>query len=106
MDGFDADDYYVVVVPRMDEAERLGFMPRGRHYGFLHGERLGEASLFARTLAHELGHGAFGCSTSTSASTAWRREHRQPDGRGRGPSAVQVPVGLRARPGGECGFAG
>ncbi|MEO0734442.1 MAG: hypothetical protein AAFZ52_16515, partial [Bacteroidota bacterium] len=56
---YDNDHYYLMVVPSMEEPMRLGFMPRKRHFGFLSGELLGNATLFNLTVAHELGHGAF-----------------------------------------------
>ncbi|MCB0687521.1 MAG: hypothetical protein KDC53_13390, partial [Saprospiraceae bacterium] len=45
----------IVVVPELD-AEYDGYMPRGRNLGFVRSN----APDFARVVAHELGHGAFG----------------------------------------------
>ena len=61
--GGDADAFVVLVVPSL-VGEREGFMPKLQSVGFLDGGQLGArpqpGRAFARTLAHELGHGAFG----------------------------------------------
>ncbi len=46
--------YYLFVVPRFSDATLQGYMPRARRFGFI-----AQSSTDARTLAHELGHGAF-----------------------------------------------
>jgi hypothetical protein len=56
---YDGDHYYLLVVPRMAEPTRAGFMPRKRSFGFLSAERLTDGETFNRTTAHELAHGAF-----------------------------------------------
>ncbi|HUW05372.1 MAG TPA: fibronectin type III domain-containing protein [Williamwhitmania sp.] len=48
------DTYYLFVVPRFSDATLQGYMPRARRFGFI-----AQSSTGARTLAHELGHGAF-----------------------------------------------
>jgi len=45
------------VVPRFSDATLQGYMPRARRFGFI-----AQSSTDARTLAHELGHGAFNLS--------------------------------------------
>ena len=49
--------YYLFVVPRFSDATLQGYMPRARRFGFI-----AQSSTDARTLAHELGHGAFNLS--------------------------------------------
>ena len=56
----DPNTYYLLVVAGMATPGRVGFMPSKQHYGFLNGGALsGNAALFTRTVAHELGHGAY-----------------------------------------------
>lgn len=50
----DPDAYYLFVVPKFSESNLEGFMPRNRRFGFITADQLN-----ARTVAHELGHGAF-----------------------------------------------
>ena len=57
--GYDSEAYYLIVVPRMEEDNRLGYMPRKRRFGFLTAERLGTPPLFIRTAAHEVAHGVY-----------------------------------------------
>ncbi|NUO02859.1 MAG: fibronectin type III domain-containing protein, partial [Saprospiraceae bacterium] len=54
------DTYYIFLVPGCSSPSRLGFMPRGRKHGFvfLNNHTSGQASV-ARTIAHELAHGAY-----------------------------------------------
>lgn len=52
--SFAPDAYYLFVVPSFSEGRVEGFMPLTRRYGFI-----AVSQLNARTLAHELGHGAF-----------------------------------------------
>ena len=52
--GIDQDSYYAFLIPKMQDPTILGFMPRGGSYAFIAG-----GGDIARTLAHELGHGAF-----------------------------------------------
>lgn len=56
---YDGDDYYLIVVPSMQQPGRVGFMPRKRHFGFLSEAGLTSPATFNRTVAHELAHGAF-----------------------------------------------
>ncbi len=56
---YNPNDYYLLVVPEMEDASRLGFMSRKRAFGFLNAASLRNAELFTHTAAHELGHGAF-----------------------------------------------
>ncbi len=55
----DEDALYLIVVPSMEEAGRLGYMPRKRRFGFLTAAGNADPFTFARTAAHELAHGAF-----------------------------------------------
>jgi hypothetical protein len=59
--GVDPDTYYLFLVDDFDPTDRAGFMPRGRPYGFLYlgPGHAGTGPAFARTLAHELAHGAY-----------------------------------------------
>jgi hypothetical protein len=50
--------YYLFVVPRANQSEVTGYMPRRRLAGFLFAENI-TASNAAKIIAHELGHGAF-----------------------------------------------
>ncbi len=54
------DTYYLFVLP-VDNANtsRLGFMPKKRKYGFIFNQVLSNPARFTKTIAHELGHGAF-----------------------------------------------
>jgi len=52
--------YYIFLVADCASADRLGFMPRGRKYGFVvvNNHPPGQMAV-ARTIAHELAHGAY-----------------------------------------------
>ena len=50
----DPDAYYLFIVPKFSEGGVEGFMPRNRRFGFITKEQIVD-----RTVAHELGHGAF-----------------------------------------------
>jgi hypothetical protein len=50
--------YYLFVVPRANQSEVTGYMPRRRQAGFLFADNI-TASNAAKIIAHELGHGAF-----------------------------------------------
>jgi len=50
----ESDAYYLFVVPKFSEGGVEGFMPRNRRFGFITQEQVA-----MRTVAHELGHGAF-----------------------------------------------
>ena len=50
----DPDAYYLFVVPNFSQTDVEGYMPRNRRFGFVTKDQLD-----ARTIAHELGHGAF-----------------------------------------------
>lgn len=47
------DAYYIFVVDGFDDPNELGYMPRGKSYGFVKSSQPN----FTTTLAHELGHG-------------------------------------------------
>jgi len=56
----DPDTYYIFLVADCVSTDRLGFMPRGRKYGFVvvNNHTAGQIPI-ARTIAHELAHGAY-----------------------------------------------
>lgn len=55
-----ANTYYLFVVQTPLNPATLGYMPRNKQAGFLFsGPHGGNASEFLKTIAHELGHGAF-----------------------------------------------
>lgn len=56
--NYDRHKYYMVLVPAAQGGIR-GFMPRGRNKGFVVVDADDELPDLVRTLAHELGHGAF-----------------------------------------------
>ena len=52
--------YYLFIVPSNANPQRLGYMPRGKKWGFVFLENHSTAQLNPlRTIAHELGHGVF-----------------------------------------------
>lgn len=52
--------YYLFIVPSNINPQRLGYMPRGKKWGFVFLENHTPAQLNPlRTIAHELGHGVF-----------------------------------------------
>ena len=52
--------YYIFLVAEPRNQSTLGYMPRNRQAGFVFtGPHHGNATEFVKTLAHELGHGAF-----------------------------------------------
>lgn len=55
-----SDDYYLFLVPKGTNTTEDGYMPRSKQCGFifLNGQENDPARI-ARTMAHELGHGAF-----------------------------------------------
>ncbi|WP_346824763.1 hypothetical protein, partial [Rapidithrix thailandica] len=55
---FDKDALYIFLV-RNSASDKEGFMPRKQRYGFLFADQFSSQSGFVKTLAHELGHGAF-----------------------------------------------
>jgi hypothetical protein len=58
--NFTPNTYYLFLVEKPASGKTLGFMPRSKQAGFifvdLHG---GDENLLIKTIAHELGHGAF-----------------------------------------------
>ncbi len=57
--GVEKQDLYLVLAPALG-GDRLGFMPRGKRFGFVDvGRHGGDGEALVRTIAHELGHGAF-----------------------------------------------
>ncbi|NOU17148.1 MAG: hypothetical protein HOO91_06270 [Bacteroidales bacterium] len=59
----DPDAYYLFIVPKFSEGNVEGFMPRNRRFGFVT-----QSQLDGRTIAHELGHGAFNLKHTFSPS--------------------------------------
>jgi TANFOR domain-containing protein len=51
--------YYLFLVSNPKEPTTLGVMPRSKENGFIFVDKHGSAADIARTMAHELGHGAF-----------------------------------------------
>jgi hypothetical protein len=52
--------FYLFLIERARDPSALGYMPRNRQAGFIFVEpHQGNAAEFAKTIAHELGHGAF-----------------------------------------------
>ena len=51
--------YYVFVVKDAENPDALGFMPRARDWCFLYANNISSDEEFVRTMAHELGHGAY-----------------------------------------------
>lgn len=56
--GYDPEKYYLIVVQSAQGGIK-GFMPRARNKGFIVAAGHGSLSDLGRTMAHELGHGAF-----------------------------------------------
>lgn len=57
--------YYLFIVPSNINPQRLGYMPRGKKWGFIFLENHSPFQLDPiRTMAHELGHGVFALSHS------------------------------------------
>jgi hypothetical protein len=58
--SFRDNTYYLFIVDQPRNAATLGYMPRNRQAGFVFsGPHEGNSGEFLKTLAHELGHGAF-----------------------------------------------
>jgi predicted chitinase len=53
------DTYYLFLVGNPSKPEIGGFMPRSKQAGFIFKDKTGSGPALARTVAHELGHGAF-----------------------------------------------
>ena len=71
---FRDNTYYVFIIQEPRNESTLGYMPRGRQAGFVFaGPHKGDAQEFLKTIAHELGHGAFNLRHTFS-------EHNLPSG--------------------------
>ena len=55
--GFSNETYYIMLVTQFDDAAQLGFMPKGRKFGFVALQPHSDEAQLIRTIAHELGHG-------------------------------------------------
>ena len=55
--GFSKDSVYLFVLPKANIDGVTGFMPRGKHVGYLFCDK--NEAIDSRTVAHELGHGLF-----------------------------------------------
>jgi len=53
------DTYYLFLTDDYEPTERAGFMPRGRPFGYIYRGNAGTGTDLSRTIAHEIGHGAF-----------------------------------------------
>jgi TANFOR domain-containing protein len=51
--------YYLFLVKNPKSSTLAGFMPRGKECGFIFVDKNGSEEAIVRTIAHELGHGAF-----------------------------------------------
>ncbi|MEX2232451.1 MAG: fibronectin type III domain-containing protein [Cyclobacteriaceae bacterium] len=59
-DRFQDNTYYLFLIDRPKNPSTLGYMPRGKQAGFVFVKpHEGNSDEFLKTLAHELGHGAF-----------------------------------------------
>jgi len=54
----DRNTYYIFIVPQFERPEVIGFMPMRRQFGFVSFHST-DSEVLGRTIAHELGHGAF-----------------------------------------------
>ncbi len=59
MPAYNPDKYYILAVNSFIGGLINGYMPKGRHFGFVANDAHGSTNGLARTIAHELGHGAF-----------------------------------------------
>ncbi|MEM9917718.1 MAG: hypothetical protein AAF990_06460 [Bacteroidota bacterium] len=55
----DPDRYYLFLVNASDDVGKLGTMPFGRNFGFIFNGNISSEDEYVKTIAHELGHGAF-----------------------------------------------
>lgn len=53
------ETYYLFLVKNPKSGDGLGYMPRGKQAGFIFTDKHGSEAELVRTMAHELGHGAF-----------------------------------------------
>ncbi|WP_254152707.1 fibronectin type III domain-containing protein [Chryseosolibacter indicus] len=53
------DTYYLFLVKNPKSGNALGYMPRGKQAGFIFADKHSSNQTLIRTMAHELGHGAF-----------------------------------------------
>ena len=53
-----ADTYYLFIVPKTDDPQVMGFMPRMKQVGFICSTKVNSSNV-TKTIAHELAHGAF-----------------------------------------------
>jgi TANFOR domain-containing protein len=53
------DTYYLFLVSNPSSGDGLGYMPRGKEAGFIFVDKHGSSQALVRTIAHEVGHGAF-----------------------------------------------
>jgi hypothetical protein len=58
--NFDPDKYYIFLLDDAESPIQLGIMPFFQNFAFVFADKLGQAQNFAKTCAHELGHGSFG----------------------------------------------
>ncbi len=57
---FDPESYYIFLLNNPETPEQLGLMPFFQNFAFIFVDKLPQSELFVKTLAHEIGHGAFG----------------------------------------------
>ena len=58
-EGVDEDKYYLFITDDYEDTDRLGFMPRGRQFGYIYLGQGTNGSSLSRTIAHEICHGAY-----------------------------------------------
>jgi hypothetical protein len=58
-DKYNPDDYYMFVVKKSAISTKTGYMPFGKHFGFVIADEATTQDAFVHTAAHELSHGAF-----------------------------------------------
>lgn len=59
-ESFDQEHYYVFLVDNPENAIQLGIMPFFQNFAFIYVDKVSQTETFVKTVAHELGHGAFG----------------------------------------------
>ena len=55
----DQNTHYLFLIQSHKTNSDIGFMPKKEQFGFLYLDNIGSEDLFAKTIAHEVGHGAY-----------------------------------------------
>lgn len=53
------DTYYLFLVEDSEHSQKLGYLPQKKHFGFIYHDNQGSEQQYIKTIAHELGHGAY-----------------------------------------------